>query len=248
MVLCAVTGELGTGKTLFASYLVWNNFFYKKRKIATNYTIYGIPFCRIRTLEQFFKFIPEKETEEEILRGEEKAFFGDDFWRFISSRMIGMGAKQKNEMINRILMASRKAFVTVYFTTQLFSMIDKNIREITDLLFKPTLGGNMQYCKAYVYGVIEGKLLQPMQPIYFWTEPIFAIYNTFERAGDIDIESPDSELVEEFHPIEENPAWKRYCMVNLGMDINSEEYLRKCKEVEEGLGLSEVRKKYERKA
>jgi intein/homing endonuclease len=102
----------------------------------------------------------------------------DDFWKWIGSRCVGMGAKQRNEIINRILMASRKAFVTVSYTTQLFSMVDKNIRDITDLLFKPVLSPDMKYCKVYIYGVVEGRLLQPMQPQYFMTEPIFATYNS----------------------------------------------------------------------
>jgi hypothetical protein len=231
------TGELGVGKTLTLSYLAWNNWYYKHRIIASNYTLYGIPHTRINTIGQFFKFIPEKETEKEILEGQEKWLGGDDFWKWIGSRCVGMGAKQRNEIINRILMASRKAFVTVSYTTQLFSMVDKNIRDITDLLFKPVLSPDMRYCKVYVYGVVEGRLLQPMQPQYFMTEPIFATYNTFERASNISMDEKEEELTEQYIPIEKNPAWKRYCKVFLGIDIDSDEYKKKCAEIDAGLKI-----------
>lgn len=235
IVLIAITGELGVGKSLALAYLCWNNWYFKRRTIATNFNLYGIPHIKIKTIEHFFKFIPEKETEEDILKGEEKFFGGDDFWRWISSRCIGLGSKQKNEIISRILMASRKAFVTVTYTTQLFSMIDKNIRQITDLLMKPQLSADHSYCKVYVYGIIEGKYLQPLQPFYFNTEPIIAIYNTYERAGNIVMDSnPEADIKEVVLPIEKNPAWKKYCL-DLGIDISSKEFLDKCKEVIEGL-------------
>lgn len=189
-------------------------------------------------MDQFFNFIPEKETEDEILTGSEKWFGGDDWWRWISSRTIGMKTKEKNDIISRILMASRKALVTVSYSTQLWSMIEKNIREITDLLMKPILSPDHTYCKVFVYGVVEGKLLQPLQPFYFNTEPIFASFNTYERAGDIIMnqeENPEKELIEENKPISDNPAWKKYCRDVLGIPVNSELFLKKCNETMEGL-------------
>lgn len=236
MVLIAITGELGIGKTLTLAYLAWNNWYYKKRKIFTNFTLYGIPHIKIRRLDDFFKMIPEKETEEEILSGEEKAFFGDELWRWCSSRMIGLGARERNEMINRILLASRKANTHIYYTCQLFSLIDKNIREITDLLMKPIMSADHSYTKVLVYGIIEGKYLQPMQPFYFVNEAIYAIYNTYERVADLimndeNYEEPKEVLI----PIEKNPAWKKYCKDYLGIEPDSEEFKKKCEEIEKGL-------------
>lgn len=236
MVLVAISGELGVGKTLLLSYLAWNNWYFKRRVIATNYTIYGIPHFRIRTINQFFKFIPEKETEEEILAGVEKWFGGDDWWRWVSSRTIGLKTKERNDIIQRILMASRKAFVTVCYSTQLFSMIDKNIREITDLYMKPILSPDNSYTKVQVYGIYQGKMLQPLQPFYFNNEPIYSVFNTYERAGDIIMGDDESdELIEVRIPIDENPAWKKYCRDMLGIPVNSPQFLEKCKEVIEGL-------------
>ncbi|MEM1553153.1 MAG: hypothetical protein QXH03_10885 [Candidatus Bathyarchaeia archaeon] len=242
-----ITGELGVGKTLTLTYLAWNNYYYKKRKIASNYTLYGIPFYPIRTVREFFTFIPPKTTQEEILSGEEKAFFGDDFWKWIGTATLGLGAKKKSEIIKRILMASRKAFVTVFYTTQLAKLIKPEIREVTDLLMKPVLSPDKSYCKVYVYGLSEGKYLHPMQPIYFNTEPIIAMYNTYEVAyeAELDIDEEESfedipkgfKLVEEFNPISENPAWMKYCRDVLGIKINSKEYFKKCEEIQKGLGI-----------
>ena len=190
-------------------------------------------------MNDLFKVIPEEITEEEILHGKEKALLFDELWKMLGSRMVGLGARQRNEIINRVLMASRKAGVTLYYTTQLFSMIDKNIRNITDLLMKPQLGPDHAYCKVFVYGIIEGKFLQPMQPYYFVTEPIFAIYNSFEVAGGIELEgeSDEEELKPKVIPITRNPAWKKYCRDILGIDIEGQEFREYSKKVAKGLGL-----------
>jgi hypothetical protein len=230
--------NFGIGKTLTLSYLAWNNWFFKKRKIATNYNLYGIPHYRIKTIGQFFNFIPEKETEEDILKGEEKWFGGDDFWRWVSSQAFGLGSRKKKELIERILMASRKAFVTVNYTTQLFSLIPSNIKNITDLVMKPILSPDQSYCKVYVFGLIEGHLLQPMQPFYFNTEPIYAIYNTYERVAEVLMDNEgeaEPELVENNWLIENNSAWKRYCINTLNIKLDSEEFMKKNSEVMEGL-------------
>ena len=81
IVLVSITGELGVGKTLTLAYLAWNNYYYKKREIFTNFTLYGIPHIKIQRLSDFFKLIPVEVTEEEILGGKEKAFLGDELWR-----------------------------------------------------------------------------------------------------------------------------------------------------------------------
>lgn len=247
MVLVMVTGELGVGKTLTLTYLAWNNYYYKKRKIASNYTLYGIPFIPIKTVREFFTFIPPTTTKDEILSNVEKAFFGDDFWKWIGSATLGLGTKKKSEIIKRILMASRKSFVTVFYSTQLARMIKPEIREVTDLLMKPVLSPDKSYCKVYVYGLMEGKYLHPMQPIYFNTEPIIAMYNTYEVAYEAELDLDDEELysdlpkdfkiIETFNPIEENPAWMKYCRDTLGININSKEYLKKCDEIQRGIGI-----------
>ena len=53
-----------------------------------------------------------------------------------------------------------------------------------------------------------------------------------------DYEESDSEPPkEEIIPIEKNPAWKKFCRDYWGIEPDSEEFKKKCREIEEGLGL-----------
>lgn len=134
-------------------------------------------------------------------------------------------------------MASRKANVTVAYTCQLFSLIDKNIRNITDLLMKPQLSADHSYCKVEVYGLIEGKFLLPMQPFYYNCEPIYAIYNSYERVQDLVVseDKEKSELKPVTIPITKNPAWKKYCRDFRGIEPDSEEFKRYSEKTLKGL-------------
>jgi hypothetical protein len=50
MVLFAIVGELGAGKTLALTYLAWTNWYKKGRKIYSNYNLYGIPFTKVKSM------------------------------------------------------------------------------------------------------------------------------------------------------------------------------------------------------
>jgi hypothetical protein len=78
MVLIAVIGELGVGKTLGLTYLSWNNYYYKRRNICANYNLYGIPFTPVRTLEDLQKMIPSKTATVEELLTQKEIFFAAD--------------------------------------------------------------------------------------------------------------------------------------------------------------------------
>jgi hypothetical protein len=70
--------NFGIGKTLALTYLAWNNYYYKKRKVCSNYNLFGIPFTPVHTLEDLKKMIPmETATVEELLAQKEVFFAGD---------------------------------------------------------------------------------------------------------------------------------------------------------------------------
>jgi len=125
MPLIGIYGGLGKGKTLALAYMCWNNYFIKKRKVYSNFRLYGIPHTLVRTLEGLMRIIPMKASEKEIMEGKEIFFAGDELWRWVGSRMIGKGSKKLKETIDRILLASRKAFVTIVYTVQTPKQIDK---------------------------------------------------------------------------------------------------------------------------
>jgi hypothetical protein len=78
VVLIAVVGELGVGKTLGLTYLAWNNYYYKKRRICANYNLYGIPFTPIHTLEDLQRMIPSRTATTEELLAQKEMFFAAD--------------------------------------------------------------------------------------------------------------------------------------------------------------------------
>jgi len=52
MVLFCVTGELGTGKTLSATFLGWKNWFFRGRKIYSNYHLFKIPYIYVNSINK----------------------------------------------------------------------------------------------------------------------------------------------------------------------------------------------------
>jgi hypothetical protein len=215
MVLIAIIGELGVGKTLGLTYLVWNNYYYKKRQIAANYNLYGIPFTPIKTLEDLKKMIPsETATIEQLLVQKEVFFAGDELWRWIDSRCAIMGfSKQKtqkieNKVITDILAASRKAFVTIGYTSQTYDQVDKRIKNITDFVFYPVILGDNTLCKITVFKGSKPTVSAMLPDIRFFCEPMYAMYNTYEIVQPLEQgELSDEVLI----PVNQNPAWIKYC-------------------------------------
>jgi hypothetical protein len=212
MVLIAIVGELGVGKTLTLTYLSWNNWFYKKRKIYANYNLYGIPFTPVKSLEALKKMIPsETPTLDQLLSQNEIFFAGDELWRWIDSRcaLFDISEKErrniKNKIITDILAASRKAFVTIAYTTQTISQVDKRIREVTDFTVYPVVKGDI--CTALFFVGTRSTSTAIDKEIRFFTEPFYAAYNTFERVSPLEEYGCEEET---YLPVEKNPAWMWY--------------------------------------
>jgi hypothetical protein len=215
MVLIAIIGELGVGKTLALAYLAWNNYFYKKRNISANFNLYGIPFIPIKTLEDLKRMIPmETATTEQLLAQKEVFFAGDELWRWIDSRCAIMGfsknktTKIENKIVTDILAASRKAFVTIGYSAQTYDQVDKRIKNITDFVFYPVLIGDNTLCKVTVFKGSKPTVSAMLPDIRFFCEPMFAIYNTYEIVQPLEEGNLSEEI---FIPITENPAWIKYC-------------------------------------
>ena len=157
MVLIAIVGELGGGKTSSLTYLAWNNYYYKERNIFANYNIYGIPFHPVKTLGDLQRMIPMKTmTADELMARKEIFFAGDELWRWIDARTALIDDKKKGRQINNkvvtdILGASRKQGVTIAYSTQTLQQVDKRIRDITDFIFYPVLLGDNDLCRISVF-------------------------------------------------------------------------------------------------
>lgn len=53
MVLFAIVGELGSGKTLALTYLAWKNWFFRRTKVYSTYHLYKIPYIFVDSIAKF---------------------------------------------------------------------------------------------------------------------------------------------------------------------------------------------------
>jgi hypothetical protein len=233
MVLMAIVGELGGGKTLALSYLAWNNYYYKDRHVWTNYNLFGIPFRPVRSLEDLNDMIPMRTlTAQELMERKEIFFAGDELWRWIDSRATLETSKKsnvskvKNRTVTNILSASRKASVTIAYTAQTFGQVDKRIRDVTDFICYPMILGDGFMCRVTVFKGSKAMIGNIMPDIRFYAEPIFSIYNTYEVVEELQQEGRTEEMVV---PISQNPAWLKY-LHDKGYD--EAKILKQCAEME----------------
>jgi hypothetical protein len=224
MVLIGIVGELGGGKTNTLTYLAWNNYYYKERLIFSNYNLYGIVFHPVKTLDDLQRMIPMKTaTAEELLSRKEIFFAGDELWRWIDSRTALFddrkeGRKINNKVVTDILGASRKQGVTIAYSTQTLAQVDKRIRDVTDFIFYPVLLGDNDMCRVSVFRGPKASIGSMMPDIRFFTEPIFAMFNTHEIVEPL-IEGEESP--EMILPIETNPAWIKHLVKDKHIKMES---------------------------
>jgi len=185
-VLFAIVGELGAGKTLTLTYLAWRNHL-RGRKIYANYRLYGIPFVPIKSVEEL-----------DAIRDGFCAF--DELWIWLDARASG---SKKNRIIANILARSRKRGLTIAFTSQTLTQVDRRIREVIDFTAYPVLNANESICTVYVFMGPKKKILQKV--FRFRTYPVFRMYDTEEEVGDLEEfrteeEKPKVELKEVYFP------------------------------------------------
>jgi len=152
-------------------------------------------------------------SAEELLEQKEIFFAADELWRWIDSRCAMLGysktktTKIENKIVTDILSASRKAFVTIAYTTQTYGQVDKRIKDITDFVFYPIIIGE-NLCRVSVFKGSKPTVGTMLPDIRFYCEPIFAMYNTYEIVQPLEEEGVSEEIL---LPISENPAWIKYC-------------------------------------
>jgi hypothetical protein len=114
----------------------------------------------------------------------------------------------ENKVMTDILAASRKAFVTIGYTTQSYDQVDKRIKNITDFVFYPVIVGDDTLCRISVFKGSRPTVSSLLPDIRFFCEPMFAIYNTYEIVKPLNEGETSTEV---FLPIKDNPAWIKYC-------------------------------------
>ena len=190
--LMSFVGELGSGKTLSMTYLLLRNW-QKGRVIYANYTLYGIPFYKIRTLGDF----------NEISHG---MVGGDELWLNISS---WAGRSKVHEFTTTILLRSRKKDLHILYTTQNFHQVNKRVRDVTDYIVYSMLSPDDSYCRIMIFRNPPSPSTHIKPDIRYHTEPVFAAYNTNEIVEPFE---PKDEITlqECYYPIQQNPAFLSY--------------------------------------
>lgn len=167
-------------------------------------------------------------------------FVGDELWVWISA---WAGHSKEKEVISTILLKSRKRGITIAFTSQSIGQINSRIRAVTDFISYPLMSTDNSYTRLEVFRGPKptiGSRIGP--PIYFNTEPIYAIYNTYEEIKPI--EGSIDQFGEKFYHIEQNPAWIRYCKER---GMLEEQIIRESRALEKVLNPERITSEEQRK-
>ena len=174
MVLMAIVGSLGAGKTLALTYLAWRNY-RKGVKIYANYDL-KIPYTPVKTIK-------------DVLNMKEGFFAGDELWNWLDSRT---SMKKKNQIVGNFLLTSRKRGVNFAFTTQTFGQIDLRIRRVCDFIAMPNLTVDEKICRLVIF---SNPSLQLVKMYKFKTAPIFELYDTHEVVDALPDEDESMDLI-----------------------------------------------------
>ncbi|MCW1312776.1 MAG: hypothetical protein OH338_05105 [Candidatus Parvarchaeota archaeon] len=167
MAIMVIIGELGSGKTLSLTYLLWRNWYYKNKIIYANYTLYGIPYFKIT-----------KVSELDMIR---QGYLGaDEMWVWLET---SVGERLKKKIVSDILRKSRKRNLTINSTSQTLEQIPLRIRKIIDFIGYPMLNRNATICRLAIFSGPHGRTL--LKEHYFYTAPVFKMYDTNEEIGDL---------------------------------------------------------------
>jgi hypothetical protein len=144
------------------TFLGFKNWLYRRKKVYSNYPLYGIPYIFLKAVNQF-----------DLCR--EGFILADELWLICDSRL---SLTSKNRFVASILSRSRKRNLNISFTTQLLDSLDKRIRKILDFSALPVLNPNETICKCNIFRTGYPKIQSYMKTFYFKTPMIFDMYDT----------------------------------------------------------------------
>jgi hypothetical protein len=170
MVLFAIVGEMGSGKTLTCTYLGFKNWYFRKMKIFSNYRLYKIPYYYIESVRQF-----------DHMR--DGVALLDEFWRICDSRL---SRKAANKFVGDILARSRKRSLVYIYTAQVIDTIDKRIRKVQDFTAYAVGNRKETVMKCLVFRTGYAKSGTYMKTFYYTTEIPMMSFNTNEEVDMID--------------------------------------------------------------
>lgn len=227
-----ISPQLGAGKTLALTYLAWNNWFKKKRKLYANYNIFGFPYTKIDSMPDLEKM--------------QSGFFAaDELWLWVDS---WAGKSEKVRMISNILLKSRKREITISYTAQSISQVNPRVRNVTDFIAYPMMSVDNNYCRVEIFrgpNPTLGSRINP--PLYFNCEPVYGMYNTYEEIKPIDNKTKNA-YKEHFNEVRENAAFIKYLMQPppKGLGMGEAAALRECVAIQKSINPDSVKQEKER--
>jgi hypothetical protein len=160
-----MAGELGSGKTLTLTFLIWKNWFYRKKKVYSNYHLFKIPYIYINSTTALDKM------------GD--GFFGaDEFWLWVDALETKV---KKNRVTTNILLKSRKRGLTYCYSSQTLEQLNRRVRKVQDFTSYPILNPAESICKVVVFRTGFPNAGTYMKTFYFKTNLIFTLYDTNEE-------------------------------------------------------------------
>jgi hypothetical protein len=165
MVLFCFVGDLGSGKTLSLTFLTWKNWFYRKKKIYSNYHLFKIPYVWVDSVS----------TMETMSHG---WFSADEFWLWVDA----LDSKEKkNRVVTNILLKSRKRDLTYAYTSQTINQLNLRVRKVQDFTCMPILNADESVCKCVVFKGCSN--MTYMKTFYFKTGLFKTMYDHTEEVA-----------------------------------------------------------------
>jgi hypothetical protein len=148
--ITCVLGQRGSGKTLFMTFLAYQ-YYLEGKKIYSNYHLKEIPYTYISFKE--LAELPE-ELNNAVVFMDEIQIGADSYEIF----------KRSNKMITVFATQLRKRKVTLYYSTQVFTMATKRLRQQTNFIIMclpmKTLG--FVHAEIWEYSGINTQLIKPI--------------------------------------------------------------------------------------
>jgi len=174
-------------------------FSFKPRRVYSNIMLYDIEFYKLNTISEF------NWARNGIV-------LLDEIWSVgLDSRL---SRRKKSIITANILGKSRKRGLTVLFTAQTMSQLDRRIREVLDFIAYPVMNSDGSICRLFIWrgNKPAGK---PLKVLRFYTEEYYKYYNSREEVPELIDDTDENGLSEKepelmFVPSSQNPAWIEY--------------------------------------
>lgn len=161
--------------------MAWKNHFLKGRDVFSNYNLYGIPFTKVKSLEDL-----------ENMR--DGFFAADELWLWLDART---STKQLNKVTSDILLKSRKRGLTYCFTSQNMRQLDTRVRNVLDFTLYPVMKANEALCQGLVFRGGKPNQSSFMKTIRFRPRPVYSMFNSREEVPPLE-QTSDKPLCEEY--------------------------------------------------